>query len=187
MVDDAICTMHIAAMETETVANVVGAFALGLVDDLLTLPAKEDRSQTAAVALVHLGKYEDMSIEALREPLGITHSACVRLVDKLEDEREVTRKPGEGRAVALRLTAKGARAAAALSAERQAALVRALAVLSNEEQATLGALVSKVLVSLVRDEPHAARICRLCDYATCPDATCPVGHALEHRSLSPSE
>ena len=53
------------------------------------------------------------------------------------------------------------------------------AVLSPRELQVLGALASKVLTGLVRDEPEALRVCRLCDYRVCPEGVCPVGIALD--------
>jgi len=110
----------------------------------------------------------------------LSHPGCVRLVDRLEERKLVARSDAsDGRAVAVELTAGGAAAARAALRRRRRTLARALAVLSPRELQVLGALASKVLTGLVRDEPEALRVCRLCDYRVCPEGVCPVGIALD--------
>jgi MarR family transcriptional regulator, negative regulator of the multidrug operon emrRAB len=166
------------AMQPATTGNVLGALALALTDRLRASAAAE-RGGTASAALVHLSKYGDGTIDALRRPLELSHSACVRLVDRLAEQDYVVRRPGkDARSVAVRLTAKGRNAARAILRRREDALGEALAALTAREQAQLGALVGKLLAALVASERDALRVCRLCDYATCPDTVCPVTRAL---------
>ena len=58
-------------------------------------------SQSAAAALSALSHFLDgPSIDVLRQVLGLTSSGTVRLVDRLEAEGSVTRRPGvDGRSV----------------------------------------------------------------------------------------
>lgn len=167
-------------MKSEAVANVLGAFAQAVTDSIEESIAKGlDQSRTSAAALVHLAKYPDETIEALRRPLALSHPGCVRLVDRLEKRRLLSRGEGEDRRTrALRVTPAGRAAAKRVLGRRQAALSRALATLTASERDTLGRLAGKVLATLVRDEPHALSICRICDYDACPDTECPVAKSL---------
>lgn len=171
-------------MDSATVRNVVGAFAQALMDAVEgDVGAATDQDPTSAAALVHLSKYGGAGINALRVPLEMSQPGCVRLVDRLEEQRLVTRgAAADRRAVALRLTASGRAAARRALDRRGKALDRALAALTGAERTQLGRLAGKVLEHLIRDEPRALQTCRLCDYDACPDAVCPVTRALASRS-----
>jgi len=160
-------------------ANLLGALALLLSDQLGTAThAAARRGGAAAAALAVLGQEPGLGIEALRGPLGLTHSAAVRLVDTLEAEGCAQRGRGaDGRSVSVTLTAAGRARAEAVLEERADVLDRALAALTDAERATLTELLERLLAGLVTGVAHADRVCRLCDYATCPEADCPVGLA----------
>jgi DNA-binding MarR family transcriptional regulator len=151
-------------MRIENVANLLGALAALLSDEVADAVAR-DRSSVESTALSLLVKNPGASVEELRGPLELSHSGCVRLVDRLESLGYVERRSGkDARAVALVLTRKGRESAAASTARRQEVLVGALAALSPGEQQTLGALVTKVLDRAVVVPRTAMRTCRLCDY-----------------------
>lgn len=169
-------------------ANVVGAFAFAIADEVRDAAVPEGSDGTATAALVHLSKYPGQSIDTLREPLQLSHSGCVRLVDRLEEAGLVTRRKTEdARRVAVHVTARGMRAVRSTLAERQSVLERAIADLTSAEQTRLAELLAKVMYRRVRDERHALQICRLCDYANCPGATCPVGNSLAFTNEQPKE
>ena len=158
-------------MRSATAANVLGALAQAISDSLA--------SDTASAALVHLSKYPDEPIDALRRPLGLSHAGCVRLVDRLEAERLVERGEGEDRRVRpLRLTRSGESAAREVLAAREEALLRAIGRLSANEREALVRIATKILAELVVDPGRALSVCRLCDYARCPEDVCPTGKAL---------
>lgn len=173
------CASHtIPPVRPETVANIVGAFAQAVTDGVHEA-VDAGAGPQAAAALVHLSKYGGEPIDALRKPLRLSHPGCVRVVDRLAEQRLVVRGEGEDRrARPLRLTPAGAGAAKAILRKRGAALTRALAALSPREQQQLGRLVAKALAALVEDEAHALAVCRVCDYAACPDEDCPVARSL---------
>jgi DNA-binding MarR family transcriptional regulator len=168
-------------VRTDTIANVVGALAQAITDRIDDAIAEAPgRPHVDAAALVHLSKYRDDSIDALRQPLRLSHPGCVRLVDRLEESRLLGRSEGaDRRSRSLRLTPAGEAAAKTVLRTRHAALRRALQTLTPREQQQLGRLVGKVLGGLVHDEAEALAVCRVCDYASCPDAVCPVARALE--------
>jgi DNA-binding MarR family transcriptional regulator len=167
--------------------NLLGAVALAVVDrttEAVAGAAGQSLSAAAALsALQHI--VEAPSIERLSQVLGLTHSGTVRLVDRLEREGYVRRERGaDGRSTAVSLTPLGAEAAARVTSARAGVLETALAPLSPEERGTLGDLVGRILVGMMR-APGATRwTCRLCDTGACGRYTggCPIGRAALARS-----
>ena len=167
-------------MASPRTANLLGALVTALHDDL------EDASSAALehgsafpAALVSVHWAPGLSIERLRLILGMSHSGAVRLLDRLEREGSVERKAGkDGRSVALHLTAQGRRQVKAVLDRRRQLLSGALELLSQAEQGRLEELLEKLLGGITRDPVHSGHICRLCDEAACPDASCPVGCAV---------
>jgi MarR family transcriptional regulator, negative regulator of the multidrug operon emrRAB len=156
----------------ENIGNVLGALAEWVSEQVGTAVSSAGLNVAEVSALSFLAKYPGCSIERLRAPLGLSHSGCVRLVDRLAQEGYVERRMGEdARAVALCLTRRG-RGLVETALERRAeALARALHVLAPGEQELLGNLVSKLLEQSVPRPAMAAKVCRLCDYEACVE--CP--------------
>ena len=167
-------------MKRATVANILGALAQALTDEVHSeLDAVTSYSRNSAAALVHLSKYSGEPIESLRVPLGLSQPGCVRLVDRLEQDGLVRRTTGaDRRSRNLSLTKKGERSAAAVLDARNEALGNALSSLSSRECKTLAELTTRVLIAMVASPDDALMICRLCDYESCPDASCPSALAL---------
>lgn len=151
-------------------ANLLGALALAVSDRMSDAVAvAAGHSVTSATALSALHHFLDApSVDLLRQVLGLTSSGTVRLLDGLEAAGHVTRGAGrDGRSTAVMLTAAGREAAERVSVARAQLLEDTLAPLSGAERATFEALVSKLLVGMMR-EPGAVRwTCRLCDTGTC--------------------
>ncbi len=171
--------MHISSSHDEAVdhvaANVTGALALAIADRL--------DADSRAAALITLLERSALTIEWLRRIVGLSHSAAVRLVDRLADEGLVDRRPGpDRRSVSILLTARGRRAAERLRRKRETTLVSLLAPLEPEECRTLLALTEKVLAGAVTGRWEARLICRLCDHGVCAAAgSCPVDRAATER------
>lgn len=155
-------------------ANVAGAAVMALGDAIREATVGSEREQAATTALVHLSKYPGASVDALRGPLGLSHSGCVRLVDRLAVSGHVERRAGaeDGREVAVHLTRKGQGAAQRALRARAQALEEVLSVLTAAEQETLGRLAARLITGRVTSESRALRTCRLCDYQACEQ--CPV-------------
>jgi len=116
-----------------------------------------------------------MGIEQLRRPLGLSQSATVRVVDALEADGLALRSPGaDARSVRVELTAAGRKAARAVLRRRSAVVDTALGALSGSERDVLTGLLEKMLGALTTDDDHAERVCRLCDWDSCPEPRCPV-------------
>jgi MarR family transcriptional repressor of emrRAB len=164
---------------TARAANLLGAFALAVSDRLRT--ATEDASGTAAAApaaLVTISMYPGCTIERLARGLAITHSGAVRLVDRLESEGLVRRRPGsDARSVALGLTSGGRRAVDRALATRRDAMVQILEVLDERDRNGLVQLLEKALGGMTCSRSDAQSICRLCDELACERLFCPVDRA----------
>ena len=173
--------MYDAYMQIE---NTLGALGLALGDRLTTgFAQRTGTGRSGAAALASLSVRGPMNIERLRRILGITHSTCVRLVDRLEAADLVLRRSGtDRRAVELELTAAGERAADTVLRIRAENTASALAPLSLAERADLERLVAKMLGALTEDRTSARQICRLCDHEYCGgERVCPVDAAATER------
>lgn len=125
---------------------------------------------------------EGGSIEELSRVLGLSHSATVRLVDKLEDGGLVERHSGkDARAWAIVPTDDGAAIARQIQDARAAALTELLKPLSPSERTELSLLIEKLLGGLASSGARRGRICRLCDADACghESGRCPVTEAPE--------
>jgi MarR family transcriptional repressor of emrRAB len=172
-------------MNRENVANVLGALVLALADDLARAAAESEHDPTEASALVHVGKYPGIRIDELRVPTALTHSGCVRLIDRLVARGEIQRRPGpDGRSSALHLTRKGRIAVAHHHERRKQVLLSPMATLSRHQIATLGRLASALLKARVTTSVDGLRACRQCEYAACAD--CPVATRLATAPTSPA-
>jgi DNA-binding MarR family transcriptional regulator len=160
-------------------ANLLGALVVALHDEMesATTAAAEHGAAYPAALTTMLGE-SGLSIEALRQILGLSHSGTVRLLDALEREGTVERRSGkDARSVALQLTPRGRRQARSVLEARQGSLQPALSALTGGERAQLLRLTEKLLGALTRNRKHSDHICRLCDLSACPDASCPVNCA----------
>src|SRR5260370_34003231 len=90
-------------MSLARTANLLGAIALGLADDILETAERHVAhggcTPAALCVIVHeLG----LSIDFLARVLGMSHPGTVRLIDRLEGDVLIQRKPNkDGRTVAL--------------------------------------------------------------------------------------
>ena len=163
-------------MTDDRTANLLGALALALADALNHEAAmRAEHGAAAPAALVTIGFYEGDSIDALAHVLDLSHSATVRLIDRLQKDALVERRGGpDGRTSALHLTRRGKARVRSILDGRRRVLGNALSPLSTDEHAALTGLMEKLLSGLTRDRRHADHICRLCDERVCPGETCPV-------------
>jgi DNA-binding MarR family transcriptional regulator len=169
-------------------ANLLGSVGLAVSDRIRA--AGEDElglSGSAPIAVVALSTYlADQPLEEIARAFGITASAVVRLVDRLESAGLAQRGPGpDGRRVSVRLTSKGERRAKAILARRETELAAVLSPLTTAEQRELTRLNEKLLQNLPEDVPGAQRVCRFCDVHVCGhyDGRCPVTQGIDARGL----
>lgn len=136
--------------------------------------AAEYGGETPA-ALIVTFQFEDLSVGALGQWLGLSQPAGVRLLDRLAADNLLVRRRGrDGRTVNVGITEAGRTRAREILNARQAALDGALEALTHEEQAELSTLLEKMLRHLTPDVPQARLTCRMCHVAACPQDRCPV-------------
>jgi len=173
-------------------ANVLGALAL-LVGDRMAEAVGDaaGHSVTAAIALSALHHFLDRpSIDQLRRVLNLSPSGTVRLVDRLEADGLVVRRPGaDGRSTAVALTDAGQEAAARVTAARSEVVSGMLAAISPEDRAALERIAARMLAAvLLAPGPEPPPwVCRLCDTGVCgqADGACPISRAVgEMRDLA---
>ncbi len=165
--------------------NLLGALSLALTDRVAAaLEATLGAGGNAGAALLSIGTRPGESIDQLSRVLGLTHSATVRMVDRLEQRGWVRRDRGgrgggrDGRTAALTLTATGRSAFRRLLKARKTALNQVTGVLGDRENETLQKLLTKMLASLPDDGAEARHLCRMCEHGVCVGARCPVGSAV---------
>lgn len=165
--------------------NLIGAAALALADEIIrasSVSAPEGGPAAAALALI---RHEPgLSVRSLSAGVGLTHAGTVRLLDRLDSLGLIERRlhATDGRTRAVHLTELGQSSCANVLEARDRVISRGLAALTREEQKTLSELAERMLRANLEDEPHAYRICRLCDYSACKN--CPVGDELETRETN---
>ena len=166
----------------ERTANLLGALALTLSDRAAAaVEADAGVSGSDAAALVTLRNYaEGEPLDLLRRALALSHPGVVRLADRLAARGLVERHRGErdGRAVALRLTPAGRRAADAALAARADAIDAALETLDPGQRRALGPMLERMLGAQTTDSTASLVICRMCDPDVCGHPEhCPVTQA----------
>ena len=170
-------------------ANLLGTVGLAVSDRIRA--AGEDElglGGSAPIAIVALSTYlADRPLDEIADAFGITASAVVRLVDRLEEEGLAERRPGpDGRRVSRAAHREGrppreGDPAPGASSE----LAGVLGVLSAAEQRELTRLHEKLLAQLPDGVPGARRVCRYCDVHACGhyDGRCPVTRGIDERGL----
>jgi MarR family transcriptional regulator, negative regulator of the multidrug operon emrRAB len=160
-------------MSDERLLNLLGALSVALADRIAAATEEAlGESATAVAALVNAAQFPGSSIEELRHSLGLSHSAAVRVVDRLAARGLVERRPGaHGPAVVVRATAQGEQLATRVLDIRRE-VVREVA--GDALTGDLEPLVSAMLERLTIDPEAGDRACRLCDVGVCPKERCPV-------------
>src|SRR5919109_4294946 len=89
--------------------NMLGAFVLAVGDRLRReTEAAIGHTGASAAALVTVAQFPGRTIEFLRQAIGLSHPATVRVVDRLVERGLVRRRAGSrGPAVSLTATAAG--------------------------------------------------------------------------------
>jgi MarR family transcriptional repressor of emrRAB len=131
---------------------------------------------TSAGAAIVLLSRMPRRIEDLSTILGLSHSATVRLVDRLESSGLAARTPGDDRrSVKVVVSEDGRRRVDELFEHRERVLEDVLALLRADERRTLSILVERLLEELTTDWPTARHICRLCSLEKCESCVvCPT-------------
>jgi MarR family transcriptional repressor of emrRAB len=163
-------------MKDERTLNLLGAFALSVVDVLnAAAEANAGYGGETPAALVTLGAQPGISINELRQILNLSHPGTVRLIDRLETQGFVDRRSGvDGRTLALFLTEAGQERRQTILAERRHQLQLAVDCLTDADLEQLTQLLEKMLVAMTTSALRANEICRFCEEEVCPGDRCPV-------------
>jgi DNA-binding MarR family transcriptional regulator len=169
-------------MTDALVVNIVGALALAVASDVeRATEQSSELSRSDAAAMMVIAQQPGLSIDRLRQILKLSHSGCVRLVDRLVQSGLVSREAGpDGRTVSLKAVRLGLDKAAHISNSRLSLLRAKLGSLSADELDQLGKIASKLLAESASTAIEAQRVCRLCDQAICfRRGQCPVATGLK--------
>ncbi|WP_407049012.1 MarR family winged helix-turn-helix transcriptional regulator [Methyloraptor flagellatus] len=171
-------------MHERLTANRLAALATAL-DDAMTAET-DGLSESAVAALLVVRRSEPVPIQDIARTIGLTHSATVRLIDRLEEGWLVRRLSRKGREVSVETTARGKRRASQLQDRRIGAADALIGALDEEERALLAGLIDRMLEVPVDGRARAERICRLCDHGVCRGADCPVDAAADRMDAAKS-
>jgi DNA-binding MarR family transcriptional regulator len=133
-----------------------------------------ERGQVASAALNLLLHQPRLPIKDLATQLGVSHSATVRLVDRLCLDGLTRREPGRGRVIHVELTTAGRRSAQAEAAHAHRVTDDALKGLAPAARKRLTQLLVGIAASLARDQSEIDRACRRCDQQSCAVRGCPL-------------
>jgi DNA-binding MarR family transcriptional regulator len=149
--------------------NVIGAFALNLGDAIeRNMAALAQRPRSEVVALVAVRQCDSFTVGWLASTLALTHSAAVRVVDRLEADRLIRRtRSSDARRVALALTKTGESLADQLIACRADTISAAVGPLDDQQLALLAGLIEASFFDAPLTEECAYRVCRLCHLEAC--------------------
>jgi DNA-binding MarR family transcriptional regulator len=164
-------------------ANVLGALALAIADQLDTGTSPAGGSEAAALSA--LDQFPDTpSVSRIRDVLGLTHSGTVRLLERVAVAGLITREPGpDKRTRSVRLTARGRRVARSTAAQRAAYLDAVLNGLTPAQVRTLNHLLAKLMSEVVDLKEGGPWICRRCDLSACgrSEGDCPAAAAADRK------
>ena len=132
-----------------------------------------DTSGSAAVGLIC--REPGLSVGDLATRLGRSHSATVRVVDRLEAGRLVkrSRTKADARRATLSLTASGRRKVDAAATPADESMDEILQDLTSGERVLLQRILGKVVAQLPGGVTEGARVCRYCDPTECGVPECP--------------
>lgn len=169
-------------MHDDRVANLLGASALALTDLALGGATRAAGvTGSGAAALVSLAAVDGLSVSELGRRVGLSQPAASRLVDGLEGDGLVERRPNPfgGRWMVIHATGAGREVAERLLAARGDPLADVVAGFDADERRVLGELLEKLLTRVYGRVGKAQYLCRMCDRNACVDdsAECPVGAA----------
>jgi MarR family transcriptional repressor of emrRAB len=158
--------------EAEPTPDLIGAAALAISGAVWAALGPE---QSDAAALNVVLAEPGISIRGLSQVLGLSHSAAVRVADRLQDQGLITRDwAGPGRTIAVMMTDRGRRQALDAVARRAQVLQRATSGLTAAQRQSLNGLLQKVVLNLADDQAAIDRACRLCDQKRCLARGCPL-------------
>ncbi|MEP1442104.1 MAG: MarR family transcriptional regulator [Hyphomicrobiales bacterium] len=158
--------------------NLIGAFALKIHDlQMAATTEVSGLSPAASACLVSLThQVEVQTIRDLASICGLSHSATVRVINKLQEDEYVCRVNAEHdqREVYVCLTIAGYKMRDKILDARRAAIEPVFATVSDEDRQTVSNIAGSILSALTGSRIESEHICRLCDAISCGGDSCPV-------------
>jgi DNA-binding MarR family transcriptional regulator len=154
-------------MPDDALANKLAALARTVSD--AALPASPDLGPSDVAALVALAARDGLTVGEIAAAAGLSPSATVRLVDRLERSWLVRRRRRVSREVIVDLTQRGRKRADTLREAGLAGVSRLISALDADDRSALDRIVGRVVDSLT-DAPDGfdrARHCRYCVRERC--------------------
>ncbi|MGH6891903.1 MAG: MarR family winged helix-turn-helix transcriptional regulator [Dongiaceae bacterium] len=158
-------------------ANILGALSLLIQDRVESAWLSAlDLSPMAVAALVQIDNEPGSSIEQVASRIGLTHSATVRVIDKLSERGfvEKDRARQDARAQSLKLKKAGKRTVQQLHAARNQVTDDLLAGLDPAQREALEDAIGAILHRTVEPGREADVTCRVCDDRRCSPDICPI-------------
>ena len=168
-------------------ANMFAAFA-GEVTERVEAILKRHPNQTDSTfaALNIMGFWEGITNAQLARALKLSHTATVRLVDKLEAQGFVEARTGKDkRATHLHLTRTGRKVVQPALVARCTAVKGYLGALTAAEERQFAQLLEKLMRPLAKDAYGVSHFCRLCEFSACPGDQCPMHADMESWAEAP--
>jgi DNA-binding MarR family transcriptional regulator len=157
-------------------ANLLAAFAGDVAERVeATLKSHPNQTDSATAALNIMGFWEGITNAELARALKLSHTATVRLVDKLEAQSLVEARAGKDkRASYLYLTESGRKIVQPILMARCAAVDGYLGALTAAEEEQFAGLLEKLMRPLATNGFAVSHFCRLCEFTACPGDQCPM-------------
>jgi MarR family transcriptional regulator, negative regulator of the multidrug operon emrRAB len=167
---------YILDFRMNKLGNLLHAMATAIADrQMLTMTAGSGLSPSAVASVLTLGQHDQQSVSDLTSVTGLSHSAVVRLIDRLEADGLVQRsEEKQGRSVPIALTDAGRTEYERLRDRQSGFLEDILAELPSNDQQDLERLVSGILSAMTTSKSARDQICRFCDEGVCEQTSCPV-------------
>lgn len=158
-------------------ANWLGTLAVLIQDRVEARWQDElDLSPMSAAALVQVEQEAGCAIELVATRIGLSHSATVRLIDKLAERDLVAKDRGrqDARQQSLKLTKPGKKLAAQLHQIRNQVTDDLLGLVPAAQAEALGATIAAILHRAVKTKQEGDTVCRVCDEGRCRPEICPI-------------
>lgn len=158
-------------------ANILGTLSV-LIQDRVegAWQADLDLSPMAAAAIVQTEGAPGCSIEQVATRIGLSHSATVRVIDKLVERGliEKDRARQDARQQSLTLSKAGKRLAQQLHAVRNDVTDALLGGIDAGQVTALHQAVCRILGQAVTSPKEGDVVCRVCDEQRCHPGICPI-------------
>ena len=128
-----------------------------------TASESTDLSDSAVAALIAIRAREPIAIQHIAGVVDLTHSATVRLIDRLEKDWLVRRQRRKGREVLVETTARGKRRVRDLHTKRTEAVGALVEGLGEKDRKALAASIDTILQAAVDGGADPKLIGRFCD------------------------